>query len=857
MNCKVPRYLMGGLAIALALTGCGGGSSTPTPTPVPPPTSPTLPTLSISDASAIEGNSGSATMSFTVTLSASSQSSVTAQWTTSNGTATAGTDYQSASGTVRIAAGQTSTTATVTVTSDTDAEPDETFNVVLSNPSNATIADSSAIGTITNDDATAVFGLDSRLDNQTCVAPARPNLPSGINTVDAFPNLPTINQPTKMLLEPGSNPRWFVLQKGGQLVVFDPDNATAVTPYVNVSVRTDVEGGLLDMAFHPNYPSTPEIFLSYTINHTGPAMRSVVSRVILDNVAAPSAIGSGSVEQRILLVDQDFDNHNGGDIAFGPDGNLYIGFGDGGDGGDPLNSGQDTTRLLGSFLRIDVTGSSVSFPANPYAIPSDNPFAGQPKCGPGTNANNCPEIYAWGMRNPWRWSFDAPTNTLWAADVGQDAFEEVDIIERGKNYGWRCREGAHDFNTANCAGTYEDPVAEYGRSEGNSITGGFVYRGSAVPGLIGAYIFADYGSGRIWSLAADGQGGYTRTLLEDTSRGPSSFGVDQAGEHYFTDINSGRLIKLVPDGSAGSNTIPDLLSNSGCVNPTNITQPYSGLLPYDINAPFWSDGAAKERFIGLPNSSSIAIDGSNDWTFPQGTVIVKNFRLNGNLIETRHLMRHPDGVWAGYTYEWNAAQTEATRVVGGKTVNVAGQDWIFPSAAQCDQCHTSAAKFALGPETAQLNRDFTYSQTGRSDNQLETMDHVMMFSSPLAGAPATLPALADPLDTSKSLDSRARAYLHSNCAQCHQPGGGSPVGIDLRYQTALPQTGACDIAPQAGDLGIANARIIAPGSSATSVLTERMNRRGTGAMPPVGSTIVDNAGVRLVRDWIDSLANCN
>lgn len=841
-------------AIALNLAACGSGSDTQTN----PPPGPSLPSLSIADASVTEGNNGNATLNFTISLSASSQSDVTAQWMTADGSATAGTDYQSGNGTVSIAAGQTSASLTVTVTGDTVEEPDETLDLVLSNPSNATIADGTGRGTIVNDDTAQVFGLDSRPDNQTCVAPARPGAATGIRSEEAFPNLPNINQPTKMLLEPVSaNPRWFVLEKVGQIVVFDPNTANALSNYLSFSVRTNSEGGLLGMAFHPNYPATPEIFASYTINHTGPSMRSVISRVILDDVASPSAIGAGSVEERLLLVDQDFDNHNGGDIAFGPDGYLYIGLGDGGSGGDPLNAGQDTTLLLGSFLRIDVNGPSVNFPSNPYAIPADNPFAAQPKCGPGANANNCPEIYAWGMRNPWRWSFDTATGTLWAADVGQNAFEEVDIIERGNNYGWRCREGANDFNTTGCSGTFTDPVAEYGRTEGSSITGGLVYRGSAVPGLIGAYIFADYGSGRIWSLVADGQGGYTRTLLEDTTRGPTSFGADASGELYFTDINSGRLIKLVPDGSSGPDTIPDLLSDTGCVDPGNITQAYAGLLPYDLNAPFWSDGAAKDRYIGLPNNTTITIDNNDDWTFPEGTVIVKNFRLNGNLVETRHLMRHPDGVWAGYTYEWNAAQTQATRVVGGKTVNINGQDWIFPSSAECDQCHTSAANFALGPETAQLNRDFTYAETGRTDNQLETIDHVMMFSAPLSGTPASLPALADPEDTNASLDGRARAYLHSNCAGCHQPGGGTSLGMDLRYQTALAQTGACDVAPVTGDLGIANARIIAPGSSASSVLSERMNRRDVNAMPPVGSNLVDTTGVALIRNWIDGLSSCN
>lgn len=694
-------------------------------------------------------------------------------------------------------------------------------------------------------------GLDARPNNATCVAPARGVGGGGVDVVDAFPNLPNMNQPTKVLVEPVANPRWFVLRKNGRLLVFDPDNANATTTYLDLTgvVRTSSEGGLLGMAFHPDYPTVPEVFLSYTINGTAEPMSSIISRVILDNVASPSPIGAGSVEQVILEVDQFRDNHNGGDIAFGADRLLYFGLGDGGGAGDPQNTGQNTTRLLGSMLRIDVIGTGAD-----YNIPAGNPFSASPnKCGPGTNAADCPEIYAWGLRNPWRWSFDEPTGELWLGDVGQGSREEVDIIVNGGNYGWDCMEGT----LGNCGGVpVVNPVSEYSHSDGNvSITGGFVYRGSDIPSLSGRYVFADFASGRIWALQSDGMGGYTNEELVNTSTGPSSFGIDQDGELYFTDYSNGRIMQLVSSGG-GVDPIPDLLSDSGCVDPADIKLPYSGLVPYDISAPFWSDGADKDRLIGLPNSTAMTVDADDDWDFPLGTVLVKNFRLNGRLIETRHLMRHPDGVWAGYTYEWNAGETEATRVRGGKVELIDGQDWVFPDEAECLRCHTIVAGIALGPETSQLNRDFTYPSTGRTHNQLATLDSVSMFASPI-GDPATLPAMPDPMDGSADLGDRARAYLHTNCAQCHQPGGPTPVNLDLRYTTLIANTGACDVVPDAGDLGIANARIIAPGDALRSVLVARTNRRGVEGMPPLGSTIVDTDGVSLLSDWINGLANCN
>jgi mono/diheme cytochrome c family protein len=195
-------------------------------------------------------------------------------------------------------------------------------------------------------------------------------------------------------------------------------------------------------------------------------------------------------------------------------------------------------------------------------------------------------------------------------------------------------------------------------------------------------------------------------------------------------------------------------------------------------------------------------------------------------------------------------------VRGGKVRNVAGQDWIYPSESQCLECHTQAAGVALGPEIAQLNKDFTYPSTGRTANQLATLDHIVMFAAPLPGDPANLDRLADPSDAGAPLEARARAYLHTNCSQCHRPNGPTPSAMDLRYDTALSATNACDIDPENGALGIVGARLIAPGDAARSIVVERMNRRDINGMPPLGSNVVDADGVALVSAWIDSLSGC-
>jgi uncharacterized repeat protein (TIGR03806 family) len=298
------------------------------------------------------------------------------------------------------------------------------------------------------------------------------------------------------------------------------------------------------------------------------------------------------------------------------------------------------------------------------------------------------------------------------------------------------------------------------------------------------------------------------------------------------------------------------LSATGCVNAGNATLPASGLIPFTPNAPFWSDGAVKSRWIGLPEGQRITVASNGDWNFPNGTVLMKNFRLEDRLVETRLFMRHPDGVWGGYSYEWNAAQTDATLVTGGKQVTVGGQTWIYPSEGQCVVCHTEVAGRALGPETKQLAFNITYPQTGREAHQLVTHNAINTLATAIAN-PTTVVPYPNPFGTAGTLGERARAYLHTNCAQCHQPGGPTTVNMDLRYSTALADTHTCDVVPTLGDLGISNARLIAPGAATRSVLIDRMSRRDANGMPPLGSAKVDAEGAALLTSWVNSLTNCN
>lgn len=691
-------------------------------------------------------------------------------------------------------------------------------------------------------------GLDARPSNLSCVAPAK-TAPAGtsVQLQRVFPNL-TFSAPVAMLQAPGDASRWYVVEKGGTVRVFPNTTNPTATTFINLTVNSGGEGGLLGMAFHPNWVTNRQVFLSFT---EGSPMVSTVARYTV----SANGLTADPPRVNIIRVPQPAEtNHKGGNIAFDRNGFLFFGLGDGGGGGDPYSTGQDTTDLLGSMLRLDVDGGT------PYAIPLDNPFASAPgMCDQRLHTNslsNCPEIYAWGLRNPWRWSFDSATGDLWVGDVGQNAFEEIDRVARGGNYGWNCREGFAAYN--NCptpAANFNDPVADYGRTLGQSITGGYVYQGTQLPGLVGRYVFGDFQTGAIWQLVPNGSG-FTREDLLDTSLNISSFGQGNDGELYVVDYGGG-LHKIVPaGGGTPTSPVPTLLSQTGCVNAQNPSQPATGLIPYAPAAAFWSDNATKERWLAIPNGTSIGRGADGDFGFPTGTVLMKHFRLNNQLVETRLFMRHPDGDWAGYTYEWNAQRTDATLVQGGKTVPVGSQNWIFPSGNDCLTCHTAAAGYSLGLEAAQLNRDFTYASTGRTANELRTLDSITMFTTPL-GDPSLQPSMPDPADTSAPLAQRARAYLHTNCANCHRAGGPTPSSMDLRYSTLLSSTNACGVSPSSGDLGIgAAARIIAPGSAASSVLVARANRRDANGMPPLASGIVDAAGVALLQQWVNSLTTC-
>ncbi len=349
----------------------------------------------------------------------------------------------------------------------------------------------------------------------------------------AFKNL-SFERPVLITAAPDGTDRLFVIEQAGRVLWFE--NRPEVTG-ADVHVALDISGGkvrrkgneegLLGLAFHPDFANNRYVFLHYSASEP---RRNVLSRWTMDpdaNVIRPDS------EQVILEVEQPFGNHNGGDIHFGPDGFLYITLGDGGAGGDPHENGQNLSTLLAAMLRIDVDHPQ---DGKPYGIPADNPFI--------HTQNARPEIYAYGLRNVWRFSFDSETGTLWAGDVGQNAKEEIDIITAGGNYGWNPREGFSPYNGGTKTPDMIDPIVEHGRNEAASITGGYVYHGNALPQLQGAYIYGDYVTGLIWQLRYDGTQ-VTEHQQIDKVPEIASFGVDTHGEIYICSLR-GKIYKLAP-----------------------------------------------------------------------------------------------------------------------------------------------------------------------------------------------------------------------------------------------------------------------------------------------------------------------
>ena len=654
--------------------------------------------------------------------------------------------------------------------------------------------------------------------------------------VRAFPNL-RFNKPLYVGAPPDGTDRLFVLQQDGVVSWFenrrDVRQAVTALDIRHKVYRRHSEEGLLGLAFHPDFKRNRHLFLHYSANNP---RRGVISRFTMDR---KGRVIRPKTERVILEQRQPWGNHNGGGLEFGPDGYLYITFGDGGAANDPLGSGQDLGTWLGSMLRIDVDRG------RPYAVPKDNPFVGRKGAKP--------EIWAYGLRNVWRFSFDRVTGEMWGGDVGQVKWEEIDIIRKGGNYGWNVMEGHYPFKSRPFEGPLLDPVISLDRREARSITGGYVYRGTRLPDLVGAYIYADYETANVWALRWNGEKVVTNTLI-GRGRNIASFGEDADGEIYIASFD-GSIYTLAPGrGAKSPMQFPHRLSETGLFADMKRMTPHPSLIGYEVNAPLWSDGADKERFVMIPDLDEIRVGADGRYEFPVGTIFVKTFLVGRERLETRLLLRRNHG-WAGFTYVWNVEQTEATLIDArvDKPLSPAAarkmktSHWTYPGRSDCMACHTSAAGFVLGFRSEQLDRLVA---AGKSQvNQLDQLARIGLFDT----KPRTRAAWPRWDDESAPLDKRVRAYLDSNCANCHQPGAPGNATIDLRYEIPLSKTRMLNALPGQGDLGVKGAKILMPGSPDGSLLYLRMERTDEKGMPNLAHNIPDKKALRDVAKWIRGL----
>lgn len=709
------------------------------------------------------------------------------------------------------------------------------------------------------------------------------NLPAnppafGFSAVNAFGTI-TFTNPVAISTPPGETNRLFVVEQGGRIAVITNLANPTRTTFLNVSskisggVPTD-ERGLLGLAFHPGYATNRYFFIFYTSTATGSLIRDRLSRFTC-SVANSNAADAASES---ILIDQvdEAGNHNAGDLHFGPDGYLYVSLGDEGNGDDTLNNSQRLDKdFFSGILRIDVDKRPGNLAPNThpassanYSIPIDNPFIGATNLN-GVTLNPASvrtEFWAIGLRNPWRTSFDPVTGQLYVGDVGQGAREEVDVIVKGGNYGWYYREGKIQrpgSGTPPVGFSAIDPILDYDRNTGSIVIGGVVYRGTQLAQLSGAYIFGDAGSGRIWMLRHSGTNILQFQQLL-TEFGVVAYGVDpRNGDVLMANQSSDTIRRLVYNSTQTGTPLPATLAATGAFADLATLSPNPGIVPYDLNVPFWSDHAIKRRWFSVPNTNlTLTLNADSNWFFPTGTVWIKHFDLeltNGvpasrQRLETRLLVRNADGVY-GLTYRWGTNTTNAVLVPEGGTnedftvydgATSRVQTWRYPSRAECLTCHTAVGGLGLGFNTAQLNRDFDYG--GTVTNQLRTLSLAGYFSNGIP-APNNLRALAHPTNTTVGLEYRVRSYLAANCVQCHQPGGTALGNWDARISNPLSLAGLVNGPLVNGTADPAN-RVIVPGDTAHSMLLSKISQRGPGQMPPLGSTVLDTNAVALVTAWI-------
>jgi uncharacterized repeat protein (TIGR03806 family) len=727
---------------------------------------------------------------------------------------------------------------------------------------------------------------------------------------NAFPNL-IFKDPLAFLEIPGED-AYYVASKVGLVYRIDDDPATAVKDIVlNITsmVDTDGDSGLMNAILHPEFgqagsPNRGYIYVLYRYHPNGNVGGCNTNAFVrLSRFNRPDGETNFDPASEYVLV-QIFDEHcwhNGGGMFFDEEGYFYFTVGDAGGANDQYGTTQRLNeRLMGGLFRIDLEmDPSRSHPIRRQQVdPAFSPFENEHSFGQGyfipndnpwqdVNGGLLEEYYALGLRSPHRAAMDAVSGDIYIGDVGQGTREEVSIAKKGDNLQWPFGEGSiagPEPPPNPMIGVSAPPVFDYDHSVGNSVIGGFVYRGAKFQASLGGkYLFGDHGVRNIWTLnPANGEVVFLANVPGSgvgSKNGISSFATNSEGDIfimklYGTDLDGGVIYKL-----KHTNTVPEppaLLSETGAFADLANLIPADGLVPYGVNAPLWSDRAVKYRWIALPNDGThntadetITFSETGSWQFPPGTVFVKHFELpidynNPSLtkrLETRFFVITENGGAYGVTYKWRDDGSDADLIIAGETKDIAiangpepMQTWVFPSRTECMTCHNANADFVLGVKTWQLNGNYDYpTENGVvTDNQLNTWQHLGMFANPFN--PAEIPSFLKSkyiTDASASLEVRVRSYLDSNCAHCHQPGGVEGA-FDARFSTPLPDQNIVKF------YGISRNThddhfIVKPQDPSMSELWLRDGSLGQNAMPPIAKNVVDDTYMAVLTEWINGL----
>ena len=729
------------------------------------------------------------------------------------------------------------------------------------------------------------------------------------------------DKPVSIHAEPVSGPkqprRLWVCQQDGKIFSFAADGEpTTVALVADLTAdpppRSDLRPEdskqiqIYSLAFHPNFLKNRKVVVCYVVTAPGKRRPDGTHIASFEVSRDTNPVLLPETETTILTFDSG--GHNGCTVAFDNDGLLYISTGDVASPSPPdsYDHGQNVGDIYAAILRVDIDQPA---PDAGYSIPADNPFIDLPDARP--------EVYAYGFRNPWRFSFDRPTGDLWVGDVGWEAWEMVYRVRSGGNYGWPIKEGPGDVRGDVEPGPtpISPPDVALPHAEAASVTGGVVYRGERYPTLAGQYVFGDWITRKFWAVEFDESSVLAVRELAVGNVKPICFELDHDGELLILDYNSSGksgIYRLQPNPAPREDlAFPRRLSETGLVAETSPLTLAPGVVRYEIQAPMYRDGATAEYWLAIPGTGQAEFFAQPQVTFdwfrtgvilPPGSVLAKTYRLprvagdpeTRRPIETQIAHTHGLGDWEYLTFRWNDDASDAELVAAGGEITTfqvadpAEPDgsselaWTFAARTQCRTCHTPWRGETLGFIESQLRRadlarpradqseplgdssagpDASHDGQPASDGQPD--DHPDAWQRLLAGGwirgdhaadvPSAAPPLVDPHDPAAPLGLRARSYLHANCAHCHLNGGNASVALDVSLDKSIAETGLIDALAMRGDGQLDHGKLVAPGAPERSVLLYRVAKLGSARMPPINTNRVDLDGVVLLQRWIERL----